>query len=106
MIRRRLQFLIATENPMPYPGQRPRKPGLRAHLVDDWRQSWRFLSVQIGIGAGLLSSAIVTAAPGLIVDLLQAPLIQRILVGLMLGAAVTFLPWLARIFKQKPHGCD
>lgn len=80
---------------------------LRDRLIADWRGSWRFLSVQIGIGAGLLSSAIISAAPGLVVDLLQAPLLQRILVGLMLGAAVTFLPWIARIFKQGGrHGCD
>jgi H+/Cl- antiporter ClcA len=94
---------------MPYPGQRPPAPPKRfsERLIADWRQSWRFFSVQIGIGAGLLSSAIIAAAPGLIVDLLQAPLIQRVVVGLMLGAAVTFFPWLARIFKQGGRdGCD
>jgi hypothetical protein len=55
---------------------------LRDRLVADWRQSWRFFSVQIGIAAGAAvqrpSSPPRRASS---IDLLQAPLIQRVVVG-------------------------
>lgn len=80
---------------------------LRGRLIADWRGSWRFLSVQLGIAAGLLSSAIISAAPTLAIEVLRAPLLERAIVGVMVGAAVIVLPWLARILKQKPKGvCD
>jgi hypothetical protein len=73
---------------------------LTDRLIADWRGSWRFLSVQFGIAAGLLSSAIISAAPGLVIEVLRAPLLERAIVAVMVGAAVVLLPWLARILKQ------
>ena len=81
---------------------------MKTKLIDNWRQSWKFLSVQIGIAAGALSTAIIWAVPGLLISVLRAPLEERIFVGVMFGAAITFLPWLARVWKQKKleDDCD
>lgn len=86
--------------PAAAPDEAARPQGWRAHLIADYRQSWRFLSVQIGIAAGLLSTAIITSAPGLLLAVLRAPLLERALLAAMFGCAVTFLPWLARVLRQ------
>jgi hypothetical protein len=82
----------------PAPDARPK--GWRSRLIADWRQSWRLFSVQLGIAAGLLSAAIISAAPGLLFAVLHAPPLERALFATMVGAAITFLPWLARVLKQ------
>jgi hypothetical protein len=80
---------------------------MKLHLVDDWRQSWRWLSVQLSWGAGALSAAIIAAAPGLAFAVLTAPLWQRLVVGGAVAAAIIVLPWLARILKQPSKvACD
>jgi hypothetical protein len=80
---------------------------MKLHLVDDWRQCWRWLSVQLSLGAGALSAAIIGAAPSLALSVLTAPPRVRIVLGLMVGAAIIVLPTLARILKQSSKGaCD
>lgn len=69
-------------------------------LIPDWKQSWRFLSVQVNAGAAALIVAITSAAPGLVVEALQAPLFVRIIVGAMVAAAFVLTHWAARVAKQ------
>jgi hypothetical protein len=73
---------------------------MKLRLVEDWKQSWRWLSVQLGVGAGALSAAIIGAAPGLALQALTLPVGARILVAGMVGAAVIVLPWFTRVLKQ------
>lgn len=73
---------------------------LRDRLIPDARQSWRFLSVQVNAGIAAIVAATTAAAPGLIVEVLRAPLLERIVVGVMVGAALLLTHWGARIVKQ------
>ena len=79
---------------------------LRDRLIEDWRGSWRLLSVQMGWASGAVSAAIIAAVPSLVINMLTMDLKGRIIVGLLIGAGVAFLPWLARILKQGKKGCD
>lgn len=72
-------------------------------LVPDWRQSWRWLSVQLHFAAtGIL--AVVVAVPTMpceLQDMVPGP------VRLLLVAAWAGLGLWARLYKQKPKGgCD
>ena len=69
-------------------------------LVDEWRDSWKWLSVQLAAIASLLGGALIAVLPNLLVWVAELPTSERIGAATIVMLLTLGLPWLARVLKQ------
>lgn len=77
------------------------------NVADDWRDSWRFASVQLNAALSFLSSVLISFSDqaeillAFVPFLAAGPIRTAVLVALLF--CILFGPsWLGRIYKQKP----
>jgi hypothetical protein len=73
---------------------------LSKHFIPDWKHSGRLLSVQVNAGVSALAAAVFASAPGLVIGVLRAGLLERAVVAVMIAAAFIVPHWLARVLTQ------
>lgn len=80
---------------------------MKLRLVENWRQSWRWASVQLAALVALLAG-VMTANPGLLLGLIQfLPTgATRTIAAIGVSIVVFVIPVISRLIEQNGKTCD
>lgn len=80
---------------------------MKLRLVENWRQSWRWASVQLAALVAVLAG-IMTANPGLLLGLIQflPSGTMRTVAAVGVSIVVFVIPTISRLIEQNGKTCD